>query len=92
LENRHLTSGPLFVERLISPSSDEILSIDGRPFLLLTDHLEKPLNTEQMLAHCGKPSERLQLGQRRVWKYASSWAAVVERDVVTELWGSEPKE
>lgn len=84
-----LQAGPLFVERALSPSGDEILSIDGRP-LLLTDHLDKPVSTDKLLACCGKSAEQLLLGQRSVWKYGLSWAAVVEGEVVTELWGIEP--
>ncbi|RUM94869.1 MAG: hypothetical protein DSZ28_00935 [Thiothrix sp.] len=88
-ETDTLQAGPLFVERHISSSGDEILLIDGRP-LLLTDHLEKSISTTQMLACCGKPGERLQLSQRSMWKYGSSWTAVVEGGLVTELWGVMP--
>jgi tetratricopeptide (TPR) repeat protein len=88
-ETDTLQAGPLFVERFNSSSGDEILLIDGRP-LLLTDHLEKPISTTQMLACCGKSGERLQLSQRSMWKYGSSWTAVVEGGLVTELWGIMP--
>jgi len=88
-ETDTLQAGPLFVERHISSSGDEILLIDGRP-LLLTDHLEKPISTEQILDGCGKPNERLQISQRSMWKYGSSWTAVVEGGIVTELWSITP--
>ncbi len=84
-----LQAGPLFVERYISSSNDEILFIDGRP-LLLTDYLEKPISTAKIQACCGKPGERLQLGQRSMWKYGLSWTAVVEGEFVTELWSIMP--
>jgi len=88
-ETDTLQAGPLFVERFLSTSGDEILLIDGRP-LLLTDRLENPLSTARMLACCGKSSEHLQLSQRSLWKYGLSWTAVMEEGMATELWGIMP--
>jgi hypothetical protein len=88
-ETDTLQAGPLFVERFSSSSGDEILLIDGRP-LLLTDHLKKPISTAQILTCCGKPGERMQISQRSMWKYGSSWTAVVEKGLVTELWSITP--
>jgi len=79
--------GETQMDIFVHPSGDEILAIDYIIEFYVSKNPRWPTTTE-LLASFGEPDSILPQHNGVVWSYGNEWAAVVDNDVVSEVWYS----
>lgn len=77
--------GPLPVNLFRSDKRGVYLAVDYQiSMVVVKNHQYK--TTRQLLARCGPPMGKQQLGALELWSYGPNWSALVENNKVRELW------